>query len=113
MTDCPLCEQTPRVVCPCCGSAVQRLPPANVGAFVSFGYNQKIIFDFLAKRFGRWTEQRQLIDAVYGNQRSGGPTNAHHVFRVTLTNMRAKLKPYRMGIEGNQAGRYRMHWIDT
>jgi len=98
-------------ICPCCGRALTDRPAVQpIVDAVHAGPAERRLLDALVKRFGRWVPTPVLIDALYHDDADGGLLNAASMVSVLVHQMRPRLAPHGLTIEGIQHSGRRMTW---
>lgn len=79
-----------------------RQPLKIHGADVYFTALEMVVFSALFNARGGFVTRERLMEVAYGNRKDGGPND--NIITVTLTRVRAKLKPTEFRIH-NEMGR--------
>lgn len=80
-------------VCPCCGQALPDFPSAaELAVAAKLSPSEATILDVLASRSGRYVSFDAILDALYGDDPSGGPDSGPLIIRVMIHKLRRKIK---------------------
>jgi len=74
--------------------------PLAIVERVGIGVIERRVASALALRFGLWTDTSQLLRAAYGDFSDGGPDYAEGALKSACNNLRHKLRPHGLAIEG-------------
>jgi DNA-binding response OmpR family regulator len=74
--------------------------PMTILARITMGPVERRVAVALARRFGEWTTTEHILQAAYADRADGGPISARNTLSVTVHNLRQKLRPERLTIQG-------------
>lgn len=103
-------------VCPCCGQqwALGRSKMDAKRLIYSFlttnGTRKARLLECMADHFGEWIPRSGLVAAVYHDDPDGGPLGATESVAVALSQLRKKLAPLGLEIEGKSWCGSRLRW---
>ena len=83
-------------------TAAPVLTPRAIMGTIAFGKVERRIANLLAQRFGLWVSTVALVEAAYGLDANGGPEDAFNTVKAHVHNIRRKIAPYRLAVEGRQ-----------
>lgn len=93
--------------CPCCGqdwpsalSLDTKTAKRLAAELVLHTSTQRRVMGCLIARFGEFVPRVELIDAAYSDDPAGGPDNASNVIAVVVNQLRKKVGPFGLQIEG-------------
>ncbi len=95
------------MLCPCCGSPVPQLPPAEQVARTLAG-TQAAVVRALAANFGDFVPTQRLIARVWADDPDGGPMAAQAVVANAIFRIRPKLAKQGLAVDGRQYLGYRV-----
>jgi hypothetical protein len=107
----------PELPCPCCGQKwplgrskedARRLLKEVAWA----GPVQILVIERLLKNFGGWVSRRDLIDAAFVDDPSGGPDDASNFMAVTVNRIRRRLRLFGLEIDGKAWYGSRLRWAE-
>lgn len=93
--------QTKQYVCPCCRGFIGEAAPIDKVTATLSGFN-KIILSELAKEVGRNVSRGEILQAMYGADRDGGPDYAQNVVSIYIHRLRKILPAYGWSIVSSQ-----------
>lgn len=109
-------QALPHDVCPCCGQRwVMGRSKADAkrlvyGLILRAEPQQRRLLEILVDHFGEWIPRAQLAMLLYRNDPDGGPLAAEQVAATRLSQLRKKIAPYGLIIEGRSWHGTRLLW---
>lgn len=101
------------LICPCCSQATGKVDPVWLGPYIrDLTPQQQIIYDILARSFGRRVSSDLIREVVYSDDPDGGPDDARNVVVVQIYQLRLRLRQHGLTVSMNKFGWYQLRWIE-
>jgi hypothetical protein len=102
------------MLCPCCNQPVTRPDPLKLIQHADLAGVCRIVAMHLARHFGQPVLIDAVVEEVYSGVRDGGPQDGRESVRQITHQLRGKLAPFGLRIEGRggrgRSGSWRMTW---
>lgn len=90
--------------CPTCGGSIGEAAPINAVRDAVTAPMRRIIFDTLSRSPGQPVMREVIVSRIYGGRSDGGPDDADHVVKATVSQLRRQIEPFGWTITHGRGG---------